>query len=131
MTDATIMRVARPTNQLAVLAKMYANGLGFSVLTEFADHAGFDGCILGTPDAPYHIEFTRERGTDAGRAPSTDQLLVFYIADRREWEHRCARMIAAGFRNVPSHNPYWDMAGRTFEDVDGYRVVLQNARWDP
>ena len=129
MTPSTTLRVARPTNHLAALAEMYAHGLGFSVLAEFADHAGFDGCILGSPDAAYHIEFTRQRGYVAGQAPSKDHLLVFYIADRNEWERRCARMIAAGFRGVPSHNPYWDVAGRTFEDLDGYRVVLQNARW--
>jgi len=26
-------------------------------------------------------------------------------------------------------NPYWKRNGRTFEDVDGYRVVLQNGTW--
>ena len=38
-------------------------------------------------------------------------------------------MLAAGFRPVSSYDPYWDVHGRTFEDVDGYRVVLQNAAW--
>lgn len=110
---------------------MYTCGLGFSVLAEFADHAGFDGYILGFPGAPYHIEFTEEYGQIAGGAPSKDSLLVFYIGDRREWEQRCARMIAARFHAVASHNPYWDVAGRTFEDIDGYRVVLQNTQWSP
>jgi hypothetical protein len=31
---------------------------------------------------------------------------------------------------VQSFNPYWDQHGKTFEDPDGYRVVLQNAAWD-
>lgn len=39
-------------------------------------------------------------------------------------------MVAAGFKQVTSFNPYWDMHGRTFEDNDGYRVVLQNAAWE-
>jgi hypothetical protein len=30
---------------------------------------------------------------------------------------------------VRSYNPYWEEAGVTFEDPDGYRVVLQNAEW--
>jgi YycE-like protein len=30
---------------------------------------------------------------------------------------------------VKSFNPYWDGNGCTFEDPDGYRVVLQNAAW--
>jgi hypothetical protein len=38
-------------------------------------------------------------------------------------------MIGARYEPVPSFNPYWDRAGRTFEDPDGYRVVLQNAPW--
>ena len=39
-------------------------------------------------------------------------------------------MIEAGFRPVPSYNPYWDQYGKTFEDPDGYRVVLANRTWD-
>jgi hypothetical protein len=30
---------------------------------------------------------------------------------------------------VPSFNPYWDRDGVTFEDPDGYRIVLQKAAW--
>jgi hypothetical protein len=123
------MRVARPTDNLAAIAAMYAHGLGFSVLTQFADHDGFDGVILGHPRQPYHVEFTAQRGHQAGRAPTKDHLLVFYIPDRDEWEESCARMVAAGFRGVSSYNPYWNIDGRTFEDIDGYRVVLQNAAW--
>jgi YycE-like protein len=124
------MRVARPTDNLASIAEMYATGLGFSVLARFVDHDGFDGVILGVPGQTYHIEFTARRGHVVGRAPTQDHLLVFYIPDRDEWESRCARMIGAGFRAVPSYNPYWDLGGRTFEDLDGYRVVLENAAWD-
>jgi hypothetical protein len=129
MTDVTTLRVARPTNHLAAITQMYARGLGLSVLAEFVDHDGFDGFILGEQDVPYHLEFTNQRGTVASGAPSAEHLLVFYIADFSDWAQRCATMIAAGFRHVSSHNPYWDKDGRTFEDVDGYRVVLQNARF--
>jgi hypothetical protein len=38
-------------------------------------------------------------------------------------------MRAAGFPPVPSFNPYWDRDGLTFEDPDGYRVVLQHGAW--
>ena len=31
-----------------------------------------------------------------------------------------------GFAAVKSFNPYWDQCGKTFEDPDGYRVVLAN-----
>jgi hypothetical protein len=35
-----------------------------------------------------------------------------------------------GFEPVPSFNAYWDRNGRTFEDSDGYRVVIQQAAWN-
>jgi hypothetical protein len=38
-------------------------------------------------------------------------------------------MLTAGFSPVPAFNPYWDRNGKTFEDPDGYRIVLQNAAW--
>ena len=123
------MRVARPTDNLAAIAEMYARGLGFEVLAAFKDHRGFDGVIVGHPKQPYHIEFTSQREHEVGKAPSQDHLLVFYVPDKDEWEASCAQMISAGFREVPSYNPYWDLQGRTFEDIDGYRVVLQNAAW--
>ena len=83
----------------------------------------------GTASSQYHLEFTRQRGHRAGSAPSTEHLLVFYVPDPEEWAAKCARMTAAGFRAVKSSNPFWDSIGATFEDVDGYRVVLANARW--
>ena len=30
---------------------------------------------------------------------------------------------------VTSFNPYWEISGQTFEDADGYRIVLQNGTW--
>jgi uncharacterized glyoxalase superfamily protein PhnB len=56
-------------------------------------------------------------------------LLVFYLPDAEEWRAALDRMVAAGYVPVPSINPYWDRSGRTFEDPDGYRVVLENAPW--
>jgi YycE-like protein len=123
------MRVARPTDNLGPIVEMYVRGLGFSVLAEFTDHEGFDGAILGHPGQPYHLEFTSQRGHRAGRAPTTEHLLVFYIPAGNEWEESCEQMLAAGFQAVPSGNPYWDRAGRTFEDIDGYRVVLESSAW--
>lgn len=121
------LRVARPTDDLETLARMYAEGLGLSVVGEFRDHDGFDGIILGRPGLGYQLEFTRQAGHTAGRAPTKDNLLVFYHPERADWEASCARMTEAGFTSVKSWNPYWDDAGRTFEDSDGYRVVIQMA----
>ena len=129
MNPVAVMRIARPTDQLQALARMYADGLGFETLAAFTDHDGFDGVILGHRAAPYHLEFTSQHGHTAGAAPSFDHLLVFYVPDRSEWNQACEQLVAAGFREVPSWNPYWDRRGRAFADIDGYRVVLQNASW--
>jgi prolyl oligopeptidase len=129
MKADAILRVARPTANLARISEMYASGLGFSVLTQFVNHDGFDGVVLGHPLAPYHLEFTAERGQRGGPAPMMDHLLAFYIPDTNEWQACCAEMVSAGFRHVPSHNPYWDIRGQTFDDLDGFRVVLQNSGW--
>ena len=131
MRASVVLRVARPTDHLPAVAEMYVKGLGLLVLARFQDHEGFDGVVLGHPRQPYHLEFTMQRGHRAGRAPTKDHLVVFYIPGREEWEAGCANMLAAGFQGVPSHNPYWDLRGRTFEDPDGYRVVLQNDDWSP
>jgi hypothetical protein len=56
-------------------------------------------------------------------------LIVFYLPDHGAWEAACARAAAHGFMRVASFNPYWDASGQTFEDPDGYRIVLQNAGW--
>jgi catechol 2,3-dioxygenase-like lactoylglutathione lyase family enzyme len=129
MNPSSILRVVRPTDNLAAIIEMYVAGLGFSVLAQFKDHEGFDGAILGHPQQPHHFAFTAQHGHRAGTAPTKDHLLVFFVPDQNEWEASCKQMLGAGFRVVPSNNPYWDRKGRTFEDVDGYRVVLQNAAW--
>ncbi|WP_374667167.1 VOC family protein [Ramlibacter sp.] len=121
------LRIARPTDNIDALLPFYRDGLGLAVLGHFEDHADFDGVMLGQPGAPYHFEFTHQRGHVAGRAPTRDNLVVFYLPERAAWEAAVARMRGAGFEPVPSWNPYWDVSGVTFEDADGYRVVLQHA----
>jgi YycE-like C-terminal domain/YycE-like N-terminal domain len=129
MNPVHTMRVARSTDKLSAIAGMYEQGLGLSMLAEFANHDGFDGVILGHRRHPYHLEFTSQRGHHIGTVTTADHLLVFYIADKSEWEHACDRMLAAGFRSVRSYNPYWDAHGKTFEDLDGFRVVIENVAW--
>lgn len=111
-------------------ARVLPDGLGLRLIDRFEDHEGFDGIILGETGAPYHLEFTRAAGHRAGRAPSPDNLLVFYLPDPDVWASAVERMRSAGFAPVASFNPYLDAGGATFEDPDGYRVVLQCGAWN-
>ena len=130
MKGSPKLRVARPSDNLEALLAFYRDGLGLEVLYRFEDHDGFDGIMLGSREAPYHFEFTKAHGHVAGRAPTQDNLLVFYLSSRDEWQAAVDRMQAAGFPAVPAFNAYWDQHGRTFEDPDGYRIVIQNASWN-
>lgn len=128
MSDVPVLRVARPTDRLDALVPFYRDGLGLEILCRFS-HDGFDGIMFGRPGAPYHFEFTHAHGHPAGRAPTQDNLVVFYLPDETAWSAAVARMRASGFEPIASFNPYWARRGVTFEDPDGYRVVFQNTRW--
>jgi len=124
-----VIRIARPTDNLYAIGKMYIEGLGFELLAEFEGHNEFDGLIIGNKNYSYHLEFTHHHKVTVGRSPTSDNLLVFYIPNVDQWEQACKRMEEADFVLMSSYNPYWDLIGKTFEDIDGYRVVLQNQEW--
>jgi catechol 2,3-dioxygenase-like lactoylglutathione lyase family enzyme len=123
------LRVARPVRDLARSVAMYTQGLGLHELGRFANHDGFDGVMLGRAGESWHFEFTLCRAHPVAPAPTAEDLLVFYVPDETAWSNTCRAMAAAGFRQVASFNPYWEQKGCTFEDHDGYRVVVQQAAW--
>ncbi len=125
------LRIARPVTDLAAAVARYRSGLGLEELGRFVDHDGFDGVMLGLPGAGYHLEFTVCRAHAVTPAPTPEDLLVFYVPHRPAWLARCAAMRDAGFREVAPFNPYWARQGCTFEDADGYRVVIQQGDWAP
>ena len=135
MTDNPLqgatLRIARPTDRMAEVTAFYRDALGLSVLSSFENHAGFDGVILGSPNAPHHLEFTRSHEQAAGDAPGEEHLLVFYLPDKVAWAKAVARLRRHGHHPVPAANPYWEREGLTFDDPDGYRVVHQHAPWPP
>ena len=42
MPKDAVLRVARPTDRLDKITRMYAEGLGFQMLSTFEGHNGFD-----------------------------------------------------------------------------------------
>ena len=125
------LRIARPTDQLHKVVDFYQNILGFSRLGEFKNHDGFDGIMMGHSDAPYHLEFTSQSNHSVGLAPSQDHLLVFYQPSFESWQSTIKKIEESGAAPVQSYNPYWDTNGRTYEDPDGYRIVIYNGTWMP
>jgi catechol 2,3-dioxygenase-like lactoylglutathione lyase family enzyme len=121
------LRVARPTARLSEVVSFYRDGLGLREIASFAGHAGYSGVMLGLPGHSYHLEFTEhEKQKTPCHAPSKDNLLVFYIPDREAINRLAARLKSMGHEPVPPENPYWNEKGLTFEDPEGWRVVLMN-----
>jgi catechol 2,3-dioxygenase-like lactoylglutathione lyase family enzyme len=123
------LRVARSSNDIEATARFYMRGLELEVMARFEDHDGFDGVIVGRAEWPYHLEFTRHRSQPRVPQPTDEELLVLYIPDCAQWTATVQRFLALGAVAAPSSNPYWNRNGVTFEDPDGYRIVLQNSEW--
>lgn len=123
--DAAQIRIARPTDRLDEVVAFYRDGLGLAEIGGFSDHDGYTGVMLGLPDAGLHLEFTSHADGSPGAAPSRDNLLVLYLGDRERRDRIAARLRALGGDPVGAENPFWDEVGAlTFEDPDGWRVVL-------
>lgn len=123
------LRIARPVTDLTQSSQIYCHGLGLQEIGEFTDHQGFSGVMLGAEGLGWHLEFTRCSTHPVRPSPTEDDLLVLYVPHQPDWLFRCTSMDDAGFKRVPSFNPYWDQQGVTFIDKDGYRVVIQHASW--
>jgi hypothetical protein len=123
------LRIARPVTNLVKSATLYQHGLALTELSRFEDHQGFDGVMLGDATSCFHIELTYCRHHPVTPSPTAEDLLVFYVPDQNEWHQRCEAMQVAGFSLVEPFNPYWAVHGKTFQDEDGYRVVIQHASW--
>ena len=108
---------------------MYMQGLGLRRIAEFKDHNGFDGVMLERPGFGFHFEFTHCRHSPVSPAPTAEDLIVFYVPSAEHWMTRCEAMLDAGFLEVDSYNPHWSQRGRTFQDPDGYRIVIEHASW--
>jgi hypothetical protein len=75
------------------------------------------------------LEFTRQRNHQVAGAPTRENLLGFYPPEENSYSEAIERMRAHDYEPVASQNPSWDRGGATFEDPDGYRVVLYNRAW--
>jgi catechol 2,3-dioxygenase-like lactoylglutathione lyase family enzyme len=119
------LRVARQTGRLDEVVAFYRDGLGLAEIARFVDHDGYSGVMLDLPGTGAHLEFTATAHM-APPSPHVEDLLVLYLGSQREVDRLVAQ---AGAHPVPSANPYWDRAGVTVTDPDGFRVVLVASSW--
>jgi catechol 2,3-dioxygenase-like lactoylglutathione lyase family enzyme len=118
------IRVARPTNKLQEVVAFYRDALGLPVIGQFEDHAGYSGVMLGLPDEGCHLEFTQADTGSPCAAPTKDNLLVLYLSDLQAHMDLVNRLQDHGHTPVEPENPYWKDRSQTFEDPDGWRVVV-------
>jgi catechol 2,3-dioxygenase-like lactoylglutathione lyase family enzyme len=121
------VRIARPTDRLAEVVSFYRDALGLDEIASFEGHAGYEGVMLALPGRRDHLEFTHHESGSPCPAPTKDNLLVFYVADEGVIRQMAARLERHGHEEVEPENPYWAEGGLTFEDPDGWRVVLMHA----
>jgi catechol 2,3-dioxygenase-like lactoylglutathione lyase family enzyme len=120
------LRVARHTERLDEVVGFYRDGLGLTEIGGFRAHAGYDGVFLEVPGTGAHLELTAGGGHGAP-ASHPESLLVLYLGDEEALRAAVARL---GIEPVAPANPYWAGQGLTFEDPDGFRVVLVPEAWD-
>jgi catechol 2,3-dioxygenase-like lactoylglutathione lyase family enzyme len=121
------VRIARPTDRLAEVVRFYRDALGLEQIGSFEGHAGYEGVMLALPGRRDHLEFTHHESGSPCPAPTKDNLLVFYVEDEGVFRAMIARLRRHGHEPVEPENPYWLEKGLTFEDPDGWRVVLMHA----
>jgi|SRR5471030_714068 catechol 2,3-dioxygenase-like lactoylglutathione lyase family enzyme len=120
-------RTARHTKDLNQIIDFYGRILGLKVLGGFKDHHGYDGVFLGIPGEGWHLEFTVSDDSPV-HSPDDDDLLVFYAESLDEFNIIKEKFIANRIKHVRPKNPYWEKNGITFEDPDGFRIVISVIR---
>jgi uncharacterized glyoxalase superfamily protein PhnB len=123
---AAQLRIARPTDKLKALIQFYQQGLGLNIIGSFEGHDGYDGVMLGMPDASIHLEFTQHVNGSPCPAPTRDNLLVFYFESKEAYQSAVDQLKQAGAKEVEPENGYWIGKSTSFEDPDGWGVVLFN-----
>ena len=116
-------RYARHTTNLESIKTFYVDLLGLEILGSFENHDQYDGLFIGEKGADWHLEFTVS-SIKPNHKPDEDDLLVFYFNTEEERAQRVVIIERTGIKSVKAANPYWNENGVTYEDPDGFRVVL-------
>lgn len=123
------MRVARPTRDLKAARRFYEQLVGLAVLSEFADHDGYDGVIFGVPNGAAQLEIVNAPHALEPQ-PTIEDALVLYLTARAK--HTTSQRLRTARTpeitpDSPNLNPFWPRSEATaFMDPDGYALILAN-----
>jgi len=121
---AVEVRIARPTDKLGEVLDFYCRDLGLPELYRTAAH-GYQVVMVGLPGDRYHLEFTSHVDGSPGRAPTDENLLVFYFATADQMFDVVTRLGECGHEPVQLDNTWWRENGAiAFADPDNWRIVL-------
>jgi catechol 2,3-dioxygenase-like lactoylglutathione lyase family enzyme len=121
---AVEVRIARPTDKLGEVLDFYCRDLGLPELFRTTAHS-YQVVMVGLPGDKYHLEFTSHHDGSPGRAPTDENLLVFYFATAEQMFNVVSRLGGSGHEPVELDNPWWRENGAiAFADPDNWRIVL-------
>jgi catechol 2,3-dioxygenase-like lactoylglutathione lyase family enzyme len=121
---AVEVRIARPTDKLGEVLDFYCRDLGLPELYRAAAY-GYQVVMVGLPGDTYHLEFTSHDDGSPGRAPTDENLLVFYFAAADQMFDVVTRLGESGHEPVELDNPWWrENRAIAFADPDNWRIVL-------
>ena len=101
---AVEVRIARPTDKLGEVLDFYCRDLGLPELYRTAAH-GYQVVMVGLPGDKYHLEFTSHVDGSPGRAPTDENLLVFYFATADQMFDVVTRLGESGHEPVAVGQP--------------------------
>ena len=98
---------------------------------DFESHLGCDGVMLVLPDRAHHLEFTHHIHKVPSLESTKENLMVFYYGSPDEYKHANKRIQEMEITPVAPENPCCKDKSETYEDPDGWRVILFNGVYNP
>jgi catechol 2,3-dioxygenase-like lactoylglutathione lyase family enzyme len=118
------LRVARPTKDFPGAITFWTRVVGLEILTQFEDHDGYNGAILGHSQTPWELEITHHSSGLPLPSPTDEDIIVLY-ADRHSADEIINRLLQAGHLPIEHPNPYWRTMGASVHtDPDGYTLII-------
>ena len=117
------VRFARHVKSLEPLMHFYCVLLGLKVNSEFKNHNGYSGVILGCDQCNWEIEFT-ESSDSPKHLADEDDLIILKYEDKVQFDLVLEKLRKEKYLEFAPKNPFWEENGKLFRDPEGYGVVI-------